>query len=543
MQEELKVRKIVGRTYLNENRLAEALEIYSKILLDFPNDLETILILGNCYLASGDGKTAKKLYLQAIELDPDNKNIERQLLMADEMDETDVAESAPTGIAAVARLLQRLTGKTQEIPENDIIRAAFLLDKIIKSDNPAELVSKHLEEIDELLPALLELNIRQAYTDGKPDLAQALRALQKNVDRQLDTREEQSRKEQLPQASSSLKLQANVLVLFPNLEEKSSRAAMLKPALESFGCSVTEKSQFLPGRDPLPDIVITTNPHTNPRLLESLTALSTAAVPIILDLDTDFEKQPVSHHDYSTKGLGAHTRASAYTSMMLLADLITVPSDMMALSIKGEMNNVSVIPDGWNRQNELWEKTASPRTTLNIGWVDSSGQLEDLALVRRYIIRIIREFPNTRIVIVGNPQAYRLFETLPEYRRMYLPLVAHEEFPYLLSQVDILMAPLRNTPYNLTLPDTILVQAGAKGIPWVASPIPSFRRWVAGGIISESLNEWHLNLRHLVMDRELRFSLGQAGRGAAKNREISQLGRVWMETIIQLTAGRVASSR
>jgi tetratricopeptide (TPR) repeat protein len=66
MQEELKVRKIVGRTYLNENRLAEALEIYSKILLDFPNDLETSLILGNCYLASGDGKTAKKLYLQAI---------------------------------------------------------------------------------------------------------------------------------------------------------------------------------------------------------------------------------------------------------------------------------------------------------------------------------------------------------------------------------------------------------------------------------------------------------------------------------------------
>jgi hypothetical protein len=30
-----------------------------------------------------------------------------------------------------------------------------------------------------------------------------------------------------------------------------------------------------------------------------------------LDLDTDFEKQPVSHHAYSTKGLGVRTRGSS----------------------------------------------------------------------------------------------------------------------------------------------------------------------------------------------------------------------------------------
>ena len=232
--------------------------------------------------------------------------------------------------------------------------------------------------------------------------------------------------------------------------------------------------------------------------------------------------------------MGVHTRGSAYASILRLADMITVPSEILAASMKDVAQDVHVIPDGWSRQNILWEKKGAPRQTINIGWVDSSGQLEDLTFIRRYIIRIIREFPNTRITIIGNPQAYRLFENLPEHRRMYMPLVAFEEFPYLLSHLDILLVPLRATPYNLTIPDTVLMEAGAKGIPWIASPVPSFRLWGTGGIISESIDEWHLNLRHLVMDMELRNTLGKAGLIAARTREMSQLGRVWLDVISQV---------
>jgi glycosyltransferase involved in cell wall biosynthesis len=171
---------------------------------------------------------------------------------------------------------------------------------------------------------------------------------------------------------------------------------------------------------------------------------------------------------------------------------------------------------------------------INIGWTSSSGQLEDLMLVRRFIIRIIREFPNTRIVIIGNPQAYRLFDGLPENRRMYLPLVAHEEFPYLLSQLDVLLVPLRNVPYNMSLADTPLVEASAKGIPWIASPIPAFRSWNAGGIISESPDEWHLNLRHLVTDPELRNKLGKAGKNAAKVREMGNMVNLWLDMFAEI---------
>jgi glycosyltransferase involved in cell wall biosynthesis len=282
----------------------------------------------------------------------------------------------------------------------------------------------------------------------------------------------------------------------------------------------------------MPDLVIASNPHTNPGLVESLSLLSETDVPIILDLDTDFNDQPVDHQDYGIKGSETQGRSNAYTFALSSADLITVPAQMQAAAFGDLLHTATVIPDGWSRQNKFWEKASPPHTMINIGWVGTSGELEDLILIRRYIIRVLREFSNTRIVIVGNPQAYRLFDGLPENRRMYIPFVGQDEFPYVLSQLDILLVPLRNLPYNQSLPDTILMQAGARGIPWLATPIPSFRNWLMGGIFTETVgDDWHLNLRHLVMDQDLRNSLGRNGREAASAREMQYVGKMWLDAI------------
>ena len=451
-------------------------------------------------------------------------------------------EPVPTDLLAVSRLLQRLTGQPKAINEENVIRAASLLEKIIHSENPADVVAERLDEIDELLPALIELNIRQAQADGRHELAEALRGLQLNIDYQLDVKDNDQTATEKTVAATPL-FKGNILLLLPDTEKKSRRMALLKPALEGLGCHVSEKGNFTPGRDAKPDVVIASNPHTNPAMGQSLATLSTLGVPIILDLDSDFEKQPVFHPEYATRGLGTQTRSNVYTSALSLAKIVSVPSETQAASLKGVVEQVCYIPDGWSQKNKLWDKNPPARSSINIGWVGSSGQLEDLLFVRRYILRIMREFPDTRIVITGNPQAYRLFETLPENRRLYLPVVSHEEFPYLLSQMDILLLPLRNLPYNLSAPDTLLVDAGARSIPWIASPMPAFRRWSAGGMIAETPDEWHLNLRHMVKDHELRSNLGRAGRYAARTREMEQVGLLWLETIAQAASAGIFSQR
>lgn len=536
MQPELKVRKTIGRTYLNENKLSEALDIFVKILMDYPDDLETILILAGFYLAGGDGKTAKDLYLRAQQLDPQSMNIQRQIMLAEEMENGVFEEPVPTEIDEVSQVLQKLTGQKNEIQENDIMRAAALLDKIIHSENPAELVSNNLDQIDDLLMALIEVNVRQAYADGRVDIADGLRSLQLNIDYQKIAKEDNP-------ISTLISSGQNILMLLPEPENMSNRMRLLKETLESFGCHVTERGRYVPEQEAAPDLVITSNPHINPSMVADLPAISRAGIPILLDLDRDYRQMSASHPDYELAGLGTQIASNAFSAALAVADVITVPSEAQAASLADVADRVCVLPDGWSRQNKLWAKSAAPRGTVNLGWVGTSGELDDLLLIRRFIVRILREFTNVNIVIIGSPQAYRLFDGLPETRRKYIPLVSPEEFPYLLSQLDVLMVPLRNLPQNNSMSDTLLMEAGAKGIPWIASPMPAFRDWLTGGMIAESLDDWHLDLRHLVMDAELRSKLGKAGREAARTREMEYVGRLWMDVTTQMTGIHVSLPR
>lgn len=533
MQPELKVRKILGRTYLNENKLSEALDIFVKLLADYPDDLETILILGGFYLAGGDGKTAKELYLRAQQLDPQSKTIQRQIMLAEEMKDGRSDKPVSTDLEDVSQLLQKLTGQNKEFDERDIMRAANLLDKIINSGNPAELVTENLDQIDDLLMALIEVNVRQARADGRGDIADALRNLQLNIDYQKIAKDNP-----VPVRSVTGR---NLLLLSPDPVKRSKRMSLLETTLESFGCLVTEKTRFISGRDELPDLVIASDPHINPVLVEDLARLSQAGVPIVLDLGADYRQMPVSHPDYPRAGLGTESSSVAFTKALSLADVVTIPSEAQITSLSEVTDRVRVVPDGWSRQNRLWEKKTDPRGMISLGWDGTSGDVDDLMMIRRFIVRILREFTNTRIVIIGNPQSYRLFDGMPENRRKYIPLVAHDEFPFLLSQIDILMVPLRNVPQNISMSDTLLMEAGAKGVPWVASPMPAYRDWNAGGVFSETLDDWHLNLRHLIMDADLRSRLGSAGREAAQTREMDYVGRVWMDIIQSMTGTSVVS--
>jgi len=531
MLTELENRKIQGRKYLNQNRLAEALEVFNLILADTPNDVETLQTLGNFYLANGDGKTARKYYERAMMFAPRKQAFYRQMRLADEIEESGPQEPLPTELPKVARTLERLTGNARAVNEDDVARAAALLEMIIASESPAALVAQHLNEIDELLPALIELNIRQAFADGRLELVDSLRKLQVNVDDQLE------RKEDAAQSyfgdARQFFFDGNILFLLPDVGKISKRMALVKLALEALGCNVTVKRDYDSGRDTQPTAVITSNPHLNPPMLESLSVLSGAGVPIILDLTADFEKQPISHSEYSTTGLGVYSRSNAYTTALALARVVVVPSDVHAVSLQNLGLNVGMIPDGWSNQNAFWRKQPSPRKTINLGWLSTSGELDDLVMIRRFVVRVMREIPATKVVIVGNPQAYRLFESLPENRRMYLPSVSHEEFPYQLSQMDILLAPLRNTPYNRSLSDTVLMEAGARGIPWLASAIPSFCQWQGGGVLCNDLEEWYANLRQLAQSEDLRRELAHEGRLAADVREMNSVGRMWLDVIQQ----------
>lgn len=541
---------------MSSNRLEKAVEVYAGILEDYPEDTEALLVLGDLYLAAKDYATAAKLYDYALSLDAENQEILSRLRLARAEDSDSEPEEVPTHPDAISRLLQRLTGSSKPISEDEIQRAANLLHSIIHSNDPANEVADHLDDIDSLLPALIELNIRQARFDGRQDLVEQLKDLQTNIllQQNLDPKKETApetppnpapgletspRRDDLAkgvEVTASERFRGRVFMMVANHQRLSQRTIVLRDALQLQGCEVHVISEIRGGTLPKPDVIITSNPHQAPRLLESLAACSAVRIPIVLDLDDDFEHVPVSHPAYAQIGLGTMNSAKAYTASLLLSSMVTVPSQMLANHLKSAGYNARYAPDGWTRANPLWQRRPGFRPRVQIGWLGQAGLFDDIASVRRVIIRTLREFANTQLVIGGSRQVFQMFDAVPDDRRVFLPPVEVSDYPYLLDQVDILMLPLRNTPYNQSVSDRVLVEAGVKHIPWLASPMPAVTTWQAGGLVAETPEEWHTLLRHLVMDAELRMRLGDAGLSRAGSREAYALGKQWvhlLEEVIQ----------
>ncbi len=527
---DLKIRKTLGRSYLDENRVEEAAQLFSAILQDYPDDVDSLVAMGNLYLTAGDGEQARRFYERALWIDPHNEELRRQIEKSWSESWNLPNQPLPNDAACVGRLLQRLTGRQKEISEDELNRAAGLLYRILHAENPAREIAERLDEMDEILPALLEINIRQAQADGNAEVEQALRALQSAIHTQMSEREDtdselQAENQPLPFG------QWKVLLLESETFGRANRAALLETALQQAGAVVERSLSACLQEGQLPDLVIAPNPHLRPENLEGIVRLSGLGVPLLVDLETDFEQLPVNHPAYADFGLGTPARGKAYASALLLADCITVPSPLQAESLRSAGRPAVYVPDGWMRTNFLWLQEGQPRETLHLGWVANPSQSEDLASIRRAVVRVMREFPQTRLVVIGDYQAYHLFDILPENRRMYLPMTGVEEFPYLLEQVDILMIPLRNHPYNDSISDQILVEAGIKAIPWVGSPVVPFSRWMAGGRLAGSIEEWHLHLRELVMDSDHRQGMGLMGRKMALSRESSEVTLLWLRTL------------
>ncbi len=537
----ISVLKTQGYEHVQAGRILEAIKLFSDILSDAPEDAEVYLILGDLYHQTGDDKLAMLMYGQARRLAPLTSGISErlaQLGLPDYMAPAHVTGSVPNDLDVVGGLLQDITQRDAPISDEEIDRAAELLRMILTSPQPAQVVAEHLDEIDTLLPALIELNIRQAYADGQPELAHGLEELLRNIKLQVGQSAPVNGAAHLTRSSrAGVRSSPRLLFLNPNIREVNQRMVLAAEALADMGCVVQYAEDAQPDVSDLPDVILVNNPHTSASLMRKLAIYTAANVPVIYDLDQDFEEMPANHPDYVRFGLGNLDNARAYMASLMLARFVTVPNASLAGALSMARCPVRVVPDGWSQKNPLWKKSAVRRGTLNLGWVGVPGYMEDVVQARRVIARIMREFPITQLVIAGDAKVYQLFEGLPEQRKLFLPATSVEESPYTFAQIDVLFQPLRNIPFNRAISDRNLVEAGVRRIPWVASPMPAFVEWGEGGLLADTTEKWFDELRRLAGSEELRRELGEKGYQKARQREMRAVGGEWLRVIEDCLGG------
>jgi hypothetical protein len=438
--------------------------------------------------------------------------------------ESDLAfqeEAIPASTEELQNLLQTMTQREKPVSQEEMMQAAALLQEIVSSSSPAVEVSKHLDEIDNLMPAIIDLNIQQARKDGRPDLVSGLGELKKNISLQKSIQKgayQQNQKQGNHVAYSSEVFAGKVAVFEPSTGEvrNSERIKLIKEGLYSTGSLMTEK-EILKER---PGLAIFSNAFLDPQLMDMMAKFSIARVPIILDIDESFETQFLSRVNKADANLQLFDRK--LTASLFLANLITTASESFAESLKASNYPAMVIQNSWSVANPYWtEKKETNAPTVQLGWFGNPENLDDLAAIRRPLVRILREFDDkVRLVIVGNQNAYRMFDLIPDSLKTYIPYIAQEEIPYILNQVDILLMPLWKANVANINSDDLFMYAGIKKIPWVASPSNVSMKWTKGGMLCSTLDEWHTNLRYLILDKELRFALGSDGFNKAASREI-----------------------
>lgn len=542
---DLAARKALGKRHLEANRLEEAIQVYAQILREDPSDVESYLFLGDCYLADGDANTALAFYEQAQSLAPEDTQVRRRIHLAQVEASSPWQKEAsalpknlpsspavPTHPQAVADIIKELTHRTPVITEEEVLKAAKLLEEIIHSPHPALRVAERLDEINELIPALLELNIRQARADGRDDLVIGLENLLQNITLQKEAQEEgKTNAKGTPSSVEVTPRTVKALFLDPAQAIPMLKSNFPQEELTKLDCQFLYQAEDANLQDC--DVVIARHPHVDVKSMELLAAAHAAKKPILVFLEADFEQMPLTHPAYEGIGLNSPARARAYSAACLLADRICVPSETFANTLRQSGYPVTVIPPGWSSEDESRSKPVQPRHTLNLGWLGYGGELEDVFQVKRMIVRALREFPHVRLIIGGDVEVYQLFDNLPEARRVFYPILQEEDYLYALRQMDVLLVPLRNTPYNRSLTDQRVLEAGGRGIPWVASPLPAIVNWGGGGLMANSLDEWHTYIRQLIMDAELRVSLGNTGRQQAELRSARFQAKCWLQAILQ----------
>jgi Flp pilus assembly protein TadD len=273
------------------------------------------------------------------------------------------------------------------------------------------------------------------------------------------------------------------------------------------------------------DTFVFSNPQLSSTLLNGVMSCANAGKRVVVDVSEDAHHMPAEHPAFNLLGPGNPGGLTALENILKLAQVVTVPTVQLAETYHAYASRVEIIPDLWSQANPLWDKPPLKRPTINLGWYGTSLHRADFAIIKQDLVRLLREVPEALLVICGDTAVYESFGSISEKKRLLLPMPAAEDLPYTLAQFDILIYPLRNTPYNRSLSDFALVEAGVRRIPWVSSPLPNVLDWEAGGLVTAKPGDWFAALKRLTGDRALCTELGQAGRKKAEDREVSH----WLE--------------
>ena len=185
----------------------------------------------------------------------------------------------------------------------------------------------------------------------------------------------------------------------------------------------------------------------------------------------------------------------------------------------------------------------NPNETV-IGYLSGSiTHNPDLELVKPALIKIMDEFPQVKLCIMGYldlPKELRRFEE----RVIRKPFKDWRSLPEVIAGLDINLAPIEKTVFNEAKSENKWTEAALCKVPTVASDFGAFQNVIRDsetGMLCGGSEEWYTKIKRLVEDEKLRKRIGEkAHKKAMRGYVTTYSGRGLAEYINSRLARNIA---
>ncbi len=249
---------------------------------------------------------------------------------------------------------------------------------------------------------------------------------------------------------------------------------------------------------------------------------------LVYELDDDvFSVTPENWNAYRLYSRPDIRDAVAHAAEV--ADLVTVSTEPLAEVMREYNPNVAVLGNcvpGW--------VTGLPRTRRDrprIGWAGGASHGVDIGLVAHPVRRFLQRFPGWDAQLNGTD--YRDTIKAPQDRVFYAPWIQVNTDPegfYSGVDFDIALCPLHPTTFSRSKSAVKAIEAGARGIPVIATDCPAYTPVITHGVngfIVKHEHEWLKYASLLAADNELRATMGEAARDMAREHLIENRWQDW----------------
>jgi glycosyltransferase involved in cell wall biosynthesis len=221
---------------------------------------------------------------------------------------------------------------------------------------------------------------------------------------------------------------------------------------------------------------------------------------------------------------------------MKACDAIFTTTEWIAGNYLSFNKNVYICQNGLDLRR--YELTRPRRESVNIGWAGATGHQDTVIPWLQAVAEIMRLRPNACFISIGEPFAEGFVPHFGRERAMAIPFAQVEQYPAAMTMFDIAIAPGGKGGWWRGKSDLRWLEAGALGIPIVASPAiyPEIEDGVTG-LHAKTRFEAFEKMLLLFDHKDLRETIGQKAKEYVReHRSIEAMAPQWEAALNEVYA-------